>query len=87
MKHALAARLPDQLASRLERAILAGEHRPGERLPVREVPVQGGDADPGFLRDLAQRHAARLAEQPPRCVENSADARTGVRAQELPGVP
>lgn len=33
MKHQLHARLPDQLAQRLERAIVQGEHRPGERLP------------------------------------------------------
>ena len=34
MKHQLAERLPDQLARRLERSILLGEWRPGQRLPA-----------------------------------------------------
>ncbi len=34
MRHRLDAKLPEQLALKLERAILAHEHRPGERLPA-----------------------------------------------------
>jgi DNA-binding FadR family transcriptional regulator len=33
VKHSLSAKVPEQLALRLERAILAREHAPGERLP------------------------------------------------------
>ncbi|MBL8313864.1 MAG: FadR family transcriptional regulator [Rubrivivax sp.] len=34
MRHRLDAKLPEQLALKLERAILAQEHQPGERLPA-----------------------------------------------------
>lgn len=37
MKHTLAAKLPDQLALQLERAILARQYHPGERLPPERV--------------------------------------------------
>ncbi|KDB52497.1 hypothetical protein X805_19480 [Sphaerotilus natans subsp. natans DSM 6575] len=59
MKHALAARLPDQLASRLERAILAGEHRPGERLP----PERDWAARLGVSRAALREALGQLAER------------------------
>ncbi|MFM2346664.1 MAG: hypothetical protein RL654_1417 [Pseudomonadota bacterium] len=59
MKHALAARLPDQLASRLERAILAGEHRPGERLP----PERAWAAQLGVSRAALREALGQLAER------------------------
>lgn len=37
MRHRLDAKLPEQLALKLERAILAQQYRPGERLPAERV--------------------------------------------------
>ena len=57
MKHALAARLPDQLALQLERAILRREHRPGERLP----PGRAGAGRPGVPRAALRGALGQLA--------------------------
>jgi DNA-binding FadR family transcriptional regulator len=59
MKHALAARLPDQLASRLERAILMRDHRPGERLP----PERDWAAQLGVSRAALREALGQLAER------------------------
>lgn len=55
MKHTLAAKLPDQLALQLERAILAREYLPGERLPAeRPWAAQLGVSRPVLREALGQ---------------------------------
>lgn len=76
MKHRLNDRLPDQLARRLERAIVTRELRPGQRLPAERVWAAELGVSRGALREalrllaerglVQQRHGAGsfVAERP-----------------------
>ena len=59
VKHSLNAKLPEQLALRLEKAILAGKHRPGERLP----PERAWAEQLGVSRAVLRETLGALAER------------------------
>ncbi len=63
MKHSLSATVPEQLALRLEKAILAREHLPGERLPAERPWAQALGVSRAALREalgaLAERGLVR----------------------------
>jgi len=64
MKHQLHARLPDQLAQRLERAIVERQHLPGERLPPERVWAVELGVSRAALREALRLLAERgLVEQ------------------------
>ena len=59
LKHRLNAKLPEQLALRIERAILAGKHRAGERLP----PERAWAAQLSVSRAVLRETLGALAER------------------------
>jgi GntR family transcriptional repressor for pyruvate dehydrogenase complex len=59
VQHRLNAKLPEQLALRLEKAILAGKHRPAERLP----PERAWADQLGVSRAVLREALGALAER------------------------
>lgn len=59
MKHQLSAKLPDQLAQRLERDIVQGRYRPGQRLPAEREFAQSLGASRSALREALGQLAER----------------------------
>ena len=59
LRHRLNAKLPEQLALKLEKAILAQQHRPGERLP----PERRWAAELGVSRAAPREALGMLAER------------------------
>jgi GntR family transcriptional repressor for pyruvate dehydrogenase complex len=59
VKHSLNAKLPEQLALRLEKAMLAGKHGPGERLP----PERSWAEQLGVSRAVLREALGTLAER------------------------
>lgn len=59
IKHSLNAKLPEQLALRLEKTILAGQHRPGERLPAERAWA----AELGVSRAVLREALGALVER------------------------
>jgi GntR family transcriptional repressor for pyruvate dehydrogenase complex len=59
VKHSLNAKLPEQLALQIEKAILAGKHHPGDRLP----PERAWTEQLGVSRAVLREALGALAER------------------------